>query len=112
MIGVGPHSRDLPLTETITIDAPSLAGPLTRDSTLQEWVDDPTGRALIEAEVANGQPAAMLEDELLGMVGTMPMSTLANFGGMSLDHDALDRVAQQWQQEVRTHSNQIGSTKP
>ena len=40
----------------------------------------------------------MLENELLGMVGTMPMSTLANFGGMSLDHDALDRVAQQWQQ--------------
>ena len=42
----------------------------------------------------------------------MPMSTLANFGGMSLDHDALDRVAQQWQQEIKIPSNQIGSTKP
>ena len=25
----------------------------------------------------------------------MPMSTLANFGGMSLDHDALDRITGQ-----------------
>jgi hypothetical protein len=24
------------------------------------------------------------------------MSTLANFGGMSLDHDALDRITAQW----------------
>jgi hypothetical protein len=40
----------------------------------------------------------------------MPMSTLASFGGMSLDHDALDRVAQQWQQEVLDPSHQIGTT--
>ena len=33
----------------------------------------------------------------------MPMSTLANFGGMSLDHDALDRVAAEWQQR-QTHA--------
>ena len=40
------------------------------------------------------------------------MSTLANFGGMSLDHDALDRIAQQWQQETETPSNQIGGNQP
>ena len=100
VISAGHHSRDLPLTQLVTVHAPRLAAPLTRDSTLQEWLDDPSGRALIEAEVAKGQPSAMLEDELLGMVGTMPMSTLANFGGMSLDHDALDRVAAAWQQQV------------
>ncbi len=38
----------------------------------------------------------MLEDELIEVIGTMPMSTLANFGGMSLDHDALDRVSAEW----------------
>ena len=27
------------------------------------------------------------------------MSTLANFGGMSLDHDALDRITAEWQQQ-------------
>jgi hypothetical protein len=30
----------------------------------------------------------------------MPMSTLANFGGMSLDHDALDRVADAWRRQA------------
>ncbi|HET9647149.1 MAG TPA: glycoside hydrolase family 3 C-terminal domain-containing protein [Microlunatus sp.] len=95
-IAVGSHSRDLPLRHTVAVGAPSLREPLTRDSTLQEWVADPTGRRLIEAEVAGGQPAAVLTDELIGVIGNMPMSTLANFGGMSLDHDALDRIAEQW----------------
>jgi hypothetical protein len=35
------------------------------------------------------------------VIGNMPMSTLANFDGMSLEHDALDRVAAAWTQRVR-----------
>jgi beta-glucosidase len=100
VIAVGANSRDLALTETITVEAPALAGPLHRDSTLQEWMSDPIGRRLIESEVRNGQPAAVLEDELITVIGTMPMSTLANFGGMSLDHDALDRVSDAWRQRA------------
>ena len=99
LIAVGPHSRELPLSETITVDAPTLAVPLTRDSTLQEWMGDPMGRALIERAVQNGQPATVLEDELIEVIGNMPMSTLANFGGMSLDHDALDQITGDWQQQ-------------
>ena len=99
VIAVGPHSRDLPLSETITVDAPTLAVPLTRDSTLQEWMGDPMGRTLIERAVQSGQPASVLEDELIEVIGNMPMSTLANFGGMSLDHDALDQVTADWQQQ-------------
>ena len=34
------------------------------------------------------------------MIGNMPMSTLANFGGMSLDHDALDRVSEAWRAQA------------
>ncbi|HET9873290.1 MAG TPA: glycoside hydrolase family 3 C-terminal domain-containing protein [Propionibacteriaceae bacterium] len=100
VIAVGPHSRDLPLTRTIAVDAPPIAGPLTRDSTLQEWVSNPAGRHLIEREVANGQPAAVLEEELLSVIGTMPMSTLANFDGMSLSHDALDRITAELREQV------------
>ncbi|MEV8509160.1 glycoside hydrolase family 3 C-terminal domain-containing protein [Actinoplanes sp. NPDC051475] len=96
VIAVGAHSRDLPLSSTISVEAPALAVSLDRDSTLQEWMGDPIGRHLIEDEVRNGQPAAVLTDELIHVIGTMPMSTLANFGGMSLDHDALDRVADAW----------------
>jgi beta-glucosidase len=99
VIAVGPHSRDLPLSETVTVDAPTLAIPLTRDSTLQEWMGDPMGRTLIERAVQNGQPATVLEDELIEVIGNMPMSTLANFGGMSLDHDALDQITADWQQQ-------------
>jgi hypothetical protein len=95
-VAVGPHSRDLPLSRTVAVDAPDLSEPLTRDSTLQEWFADPTGRQLIEGEVAQGQHAAVLSEELVAVIGNMPMSTLANFGGMSLDHDALDRITAQW----------------
>lgn len=83
----------------MTVGAPSLPTPSTRNSTVHEWVDDPAGRALIDAEVANGQPGAMLDEPLHGLVATMPISTLANFGGMSLDHDALDRINAAWRQQ-------------
>jgi beta-glucosidase len=109
VVSVGSSSRDLPLSQTVAVEAPRLARPLNRDSTLQEWVDDPVGERLIQREVANGQSAAGLDEELLTVIGTMPMSTLANFEGMSLDHDALDRMTQQWQQEVLTPSTEIGT---
>ena len=99
-VQVGSHSRDLPLTRTITVDAPRVALPLTRDSTLQEWMSDPVGRQLLEEAVADGQSDAVMTGELLIVIGTMPMSTLANFGGRSLDHDALDRVAAAWQERT------------
>ena len=95
-IEVGAHSRDLPLSQTITVDAPRVALPLTRDSTLHEWMSDPVGKQLLDEAVAAGQSDAAMKGELLSVVGTMPMSTLANFGGMSLDHQALDRAAAAW----------------
>ncbi len=110
-IAVGPSSRDLPLTETVAIAGPRIAGPLTRDSTLEEWMADPVGHKLIEDEVSAGQSAAVMDDEIISVIGNMPMSTLANFGGMSLDHDALDRIARQWQQEATNLTPQIGSRK-
>ena len=100
------------MSESVVVEPPRLAGPLSRDSTLQEWMSDPVGKELIEHEVAAGQPATVLEDELINVIGNMPMSTLASFAGMSLDHDALDRVAQRWQQELDIPSNKIGSTRP
>lgn len=45
---------------------------------------------------------AVLEPELLSVIGTMPMSTLANFGGMSLPQDRLDEVTQEWRQDADT----------
>ena len=112
VVAVGRHSRNLPLSATVTVEAPSLAAPLDRDSTLQEWMGDPVGRRLVEREVENGQPAAVLEGDLLEVIGNMPMSTLANFAGISLDHDALDRITLQRQQDPKSSSNQNGSARP
>src|SRR4029453_12161601 len=49
-IAAGSSSRHLAETHTITLDAPGLALPLTKDSTLQEWLADDKGRAPLESE--------------------------------------------------------------
>ena len=93
-VEVGRHSRDLPLARSVTIDAPSIAPPLTADSTLHEWMADPLGLALIREAVAGGQPDPTRDAELVSVIGTMPMSTLAAFQGMSVDHDTLDKLVE------------------
>ena len=99
-VEVGRSSRDLPLSRTVRVEAPRLARPLDRDSTLLEWMSDPVGRQLLEEARAAGQQLAVDDPVLLGVIGTMPMSTLANFGGMSLDHQALDRAAADWRRRT------------
>jgi beta-glucosidase len=87
-IAVGSSSRDLTQTHTIILDAPRLALPLTKDSTLQEWLADQKGRALLESEHA--ETPLVKDPEFISVVGTMPMSTLAGFPGMGLDHRTLN----------------------
>ena len=86
MIAVGSSSRDLVATKTITLDAPRLSLPLGPDSTLQEWLADERGRELL-----NERDMRLLQDpELIKVIGTMPMHTLAAFQGMALSHDELE----------------------
>jgi beta-glucosidase len=100
VIEVGTSSRDLALRRSITVDAPSLALPLTRDSTLHEWLADPVGQHLVERELTRQAGGVVLDPELVSVIGTMPMSTLANFGGMSVAHDSLDRLVEEWSAAV------------
>jgi beta-glucosidase len=101
-VEVGHHSRDLPLTRTVSIDAPSIAAPITPDSSLHEWMADPIALALIKEAVAAGQPDPTRDAELVAVIGTMPMSTLAAFSGMSVDHDTLDKLAERWRDRAGT----------
>jgi beta-glucosidase len=88
MIAVGSSSRDLVATETITLDAPRLSLPLGPDSTLHEWLADERGRELL-----NEREVQLLQDpELIKVIGTMPMHTLAAFQGMALSHDELNQL--------------------
>ena len=100
-IEVGRHSRDLPLSTVVSIDAPSIAAPITADSTLHEWMADPIALGLIGEAVAAGQPDPTRDAELVSVIGSMPMSTLAAFSGMSIDHDTLDELARRWQEHTQ-----------
>ena len=99
-IEVGHHSRDLPLVEVVALDAPSIAAPVTADSTLKEWMADPVATALIAEAVAAGQTDPTRDPELVSVIGTMPMSTLAAFTGMGIDHDTLDELAARWHERT------------
>jgi beta-glucosidase len=88
MIAVGSSSRDLVATEMITLDAPRLSLPLGPDSTLHEWLEDERGRELLTK-----RDMRLLQDpELIKVIGTMPMHTLAAFEGMALSHDELEEL--------------------
>jgi beta-glucosidase len=87
-IAVGSSSRDLVATETITLDAPRLSLSLGPDSTLHEWMEDERGRELLTK-----RDVRLLQDpELIKVIGTMPMHTLAAFEGMALSHDELEQL--------------------
>ena len=88
-IAVGTSSRDLVETKTITLAAPSLAAPIDADSTLQEWLADPRGRVVL-VDLLGEEIASDAMADLITVIGTMPMSTLASFGGeFGFDHGSL-----------------------
>jgi beta-glucosidase len=97
-VEVGHHSRSLPLTHTVAVEAPSIAAPITAGSTLHEWMADPVAVALIADAVAAGQPDPTRDADLVAVIGSMPMSSLARFPGMSLDHDTLDTLVERWRE--------------
>lgn len=93
-ISVGASSRDLRLVETVTVDAPPLALPLDRSSTLAEWLDHPVGyEVLIEAlrRSPMGDLTPMLENpDQLRMLGSFPLSRLATMLGDAMDSGLVD----------------------
>jgi beta-glucosidase len=94
VLRVGTSSRDLPHARRVHLAAPSIAPPLTRDSTLHEWLADPRGAEVLVAAVTDGSAGsgALPDPGLLQVIGTMPMSTLAGFGMGGFSHELLDQV--------------------
>ena len=97
-LSVGGSSRDLPLSAVVDVDAPRVAAPLTRMSSLQEWLADPAGAAALRAQLGtreDGRVAGMLGDEeLQRVIGNFPMSTLAGFPNIALDHPTLEELVE------------------
>ena len=96
VVAVGHDSRDLPLTRTITVDAPPVAAPLTEWSTYQEWIADDEGRALLDEAAAAGQPDLRAYGDLVEVIGNFPLMSLTTFVGMSPDHDTVKQMAATW----------------
>jgi beta-glucosidase len=89
-LAVGASSRDLRLTATVDVAAPPLRPPLDAMSTLQEWLADPDGHALLVKEVGTdetGKPNGIVGDEeLIRVIGNFPITRLAAFSGMGITH--------------------------
>jgi beta-glucosidase len=90
VIEVGSSSRDIRGSVTVSIDAPSIAAPLTEGSTLHEWLADPYGAAALGA--IPGMAPFLAQGDLVSVIGTMPLDTLASFPGLGLDHHRLTEL--------------------
>lgn len=84
-IDVGSNSRDIRTTVTISVDAPSIGPPLTAMSTLHDWLADSHGSASLRA--IPGLAPLLSQDDLISVIGSMPLDTLASFPGIGLDHE-------------------------
>ncbi|MEZ2388133.1 glycoside hydrolase family 3 C-terminal domain-containing protein [bacterium RCC_150] len=97
-VEVGASSRDIRQTAVVRLDGDDLTAPLTRDSTLIEWLDHPAGgpvlaRILQEAATAGNQLAAMLTDpEGRALIGNFPLARLAAFPGSPITPATIDEL--------------------
>jgi beta-glucosidase len=93
-LSVGASSRDLRLSTTIEVSAPPLPVQLDGMATLEEWLAHPVGSALLREAVGvdeHGRPRGILgDDELIRVIGNFPISTLAAFPGLGIDHTTVD----------------------
>lgn len=95
-LSVGASSRDLRLATTIEVSAPSLTVELDGMATLEEWLAHPVGSGLLREAIGvdeHGNPRGILGDEeLIRVIGNFPISTLAAFPGLGIDHATVDHL--------------------
>jgi beta-glucosidase len=98
-VEVGASSRDRRLTTTIDVPGTPRRVPLDGTATLEEWLADPTGAALLRDAVGTddtGRLQGILgNDELLTIVGNFPIARLTAFPGFGLDHATVDALLRQ-----------------
>lgn len=93
---VGASSRDLRLSTAIAVTTPPLPVQLDGMATLEEWLAHPVGADLLREAIGvdeNGRPRGILGDEeLIRVIGNFPISTLAAFPGLGIDHATVDNL--------------------
>src|SRR5262249_35136623 len=95
-VSVGASSRDIRLAEDITVEAAPPALPLSGASTLAEWLADPAGGQVLRDALGtgpDGRPAGILgSNELLAIIGNMPLGTLAAFPGLGVTRELVEKL--------------------
>jgi beta-glucosidase len=95
-ICVGASSRDIRLSAAITVAATLPALPLSGTSTLTEWLSDPAGGQALRDALGtrpDGRPGGILgNEELLAIIGNMPLATLAAFPGLGVTPELIDTL--------------------
>jgi beta-glucosidase len=95
-ICVGASSRDIRLSAAISVPATPPALPLSGTSTLTEWLTDPTGGQALRDALGtgpDGRPGGILgSEELLAIIGNMPLATLAAFPGLGVTQELIDTL--------------------
>jgi beta-glucosidase len=93
---VGASSRDIRLSAALTVEATMPALPLSGTSTLAEWLSDPAGGQVLRGALgtdADGRPGGILgSEELLTIIGNMPLATLAGFPGLGVTPGMIDAL--------------------
>ena len=99
-IQAGPNSRDLPLSRTVTISAPSLVPPLHDESTIREWEANGDAMAALQERTRArfGRPFG-LDEELLAVVGDAPLRRFALFPDVDLHVADVDAVLAEFGRE-------------
>jgi beta-glucosidase len=96
LLNVGASSRDLRLTTTVELTAPPQIVELDGMATLEEWLAHPVGSGLLREAIGideHGHPRGILGDEeLIRVIGNFPISTLAAFPGLGIDHATVDHL--------------------
>ncbi|GAA3219771.1 glycoside hydrolase family 3 C-terminal domain-containing protein [Actinocorallia longicatena] len=88
-IAVGASSRDLRLTEVVSVQAPPVAAKLTLDSSVSTWLAHPEGGPLLQ-RIGAGRVSALSDPVVLRMVEEIPLNRLIAMSGGRLASPELD----------------------
>ncbi|SEF59225.1 beta-glucosidase [Thermomonospora echinospora] len=99
VLAVGASSRDLRTTVTVRVDGDDVHVPLTADSTLGEWMNDPKGAELLRqafAAAAAGPQGALArtftDPAVFAFVGSLPLNRLSAFPGTSFSAEMIEKL--------------------
>lgn len=98
VVEIARNSRDVVLQESLVLDAPAVAEPLTIDSGAGVWAQHPRAMELVREHYARPDgtlPGLFGNDELMTVIGNFPLSRLIIFPGEPYERDVLEKIAAQ-----------------